>query len=72
MKKSFYVRPLWDDEASVFISETNVPGLSVEAETLDDFLTVASQLAADLLEENLGLPREGRSWILESGELVLE
>jgi hypothetical protein len=52
MPKTYYVEALWDTEAGVFISKTNVPGLVVEAETLDEFMDIARELAPELLHAN--------------------
>ena len=59
MAERFYVRAEWDAEAGVFISETNIPGLHVEADTLADFLSVAEELAPAMLAANV--PLEQRS-----------
>ena len=50
--RTFYVKAKWDDEAKVFYSETNVPGLNIEADTLKEFLDLAEDLAPQLLKAN--------------------
>lgn len=56
---SYYVNALWDAEAGVYYSETNVPGLSIEAETLHEFIEIAEELAPQMLEANVeGFTRE--------------
>ena len=52
MKSSYYVRALWDPEASVWISESDIPGLVIEANTLTEFETAIWQLAPEILAEN--------------------
>lgn len=58
MANPFFVRAEWDAEAGVFTSVTNIPGLTVEAETLADFLNIAEELAPLMLEANV--PAEER------------
>ncbi|MFI4965814.1 MAG: DUF1902 domain-containing protein [Caulobacterales bacterium] len=50
---TYYVRARWDDEAGVYYSETNVPGLNIEAETLHEFIEIAEELAPQMLEANV-------------------
>ncbi len=52
---AYHVAAEWDAEAGVWISSSNVPGLVVEATTLDEFVKLVSILAPELLAENLGL-----------------
>jgi hypothetical protein len=49
----FYVNALWDAEAGVYYSETNIPGLNIEAETLHEFIEIAEELAPQMLEANV-------------------
>jgi hypothetical protein len=49
---SYAVRAVWDTEAGVFWSESDVPGLNVEAETLSAFVGLVEALAPDLLRDN--------------------
>ncbi len=50
---SYYVRTIWDEEASVYYSETNIPGLNVEADTISDFIDIAQELAPATLMANV-------------------
>jgi|HubBroStandDraft_5_1064220.scaffolds.fasta_scaffold258402_1 hypothetical protein len=52
MKSSYYVRAVWDPDASVWISETDVPGLVIEASTLTEFEVLVWELAPEMLAEN--------------------
>jgi hypothetical protein len=52
---AYHVAAEWDAEAGVWISSSNIPGLVVEAATLDEFVELVSVLAPELLAENLGL-----------------
>ena len=55
MSQSFYVRANWDSEASVWWSESNIPGLVLQAETLEEFQDLNRHFGPDLLAENLGI-----------------
>ena len=52
----FHVQPVWDDEAHVYYSQSNVPGLTIETETLDLFEEVMLDLAPYLILENIIKP----------------
>jgi hypothetical protein len=51
----FKVSAIWDDDAKVFTSESNIPGLVIEAETYDEFVELVEALAPEMLEANLPL-----------------
>lgn len=55
MQRSYYVRAIWDGEAKVWISETDVPGLVIESDTLAEFEAVMMRLAPEMLAANEGL-----------------
>lgn len=55
MARSFYIKAIWDVEAGVWCSESDIPGLVLETATLAEFETLARQFAPELLAENLGL-----------------
>lgn len=70
MQETYYVRAVWDDEAKVFISDTNVPGLNVEAATLHEFMEIVEELAPEMLAANVSGPRDdGSTWAAQSAEL---
>jgi hypothetical protein len=48
----FYIRPVWDDEAKVYISESNIIGLNIEAENADEIYEIAKDCAVDLIIAN--------------------
>lgn len=52
MKQSYYVKALWDAEACVWVSETDIPGLVIEADTLGEFEQLMNELAPEMLAEN--------------------
>jgi hypothetical protein len=58
MKKSYYVKAVWDPEASVWISDTDIPGLVIEADTLAEFEQAMLQYAPEMLVANEGDRRE--------------
>jgi Domain of unknown function (DUF1902) len=51
--RSFTVTALWDAEAEVFTSVSDVPGLHIEAETFDAFVALVHDLAPDVIAHNL-------------------
>jgi hypothetical protein len=53
MRKSYYVKAIWDEEAQVFYSRSNIPGLNIEAATLHEFVEIAEDLAPQMLEANV-------------------
>lgn len=55
MHQSYYVKASWDPEASVWISETDIPGLVIEADTLAEFEAVMVELAPEMLAANQSL-----------------
>jgi Domain of unknown function (DUF1902) len=53
MKQNFKVTAIWDVEAKVFTSTSDIPGLVVEAETFEEFVSLVEALAPEVLEANL-------------------
>ena len=54
MSETYFIRAIWDPDAKVYYSDTNVPGLVVEAESLGEFVSIAEELLPEILEANLG------------------
>ncbi len=52
MEPSYYVKALWDPEASVWTSESDIPGLVIEANTLTEFDMLLWELAPEMLAAN--------------------
>ena len=52
VKRSYFVRAFWDADAHVFCSESDIKGLHIEAETLEEFEHLVHELAPDLIVEN--------------------
>mgnify|MGYP002782646419 CR=1 FL=1 len=48
----FYVKAIWDAEAGVWVSESDIIGLHVEAATLEEFEAVAAEFGPQLIVEN--------------------
>lgn len=54
---SYYVKALWDQEAKVWVSDTNIPGLVIEADTLAEFERLMVGLAPEMLSANANVHR---------------
>jgi Domain of unknown function (DUF1902) len=50
---SFTVTATWDAEAGVFYSQSDIPGLHVEAPTFDAFVALVRDLAPEMIADNL-------------------
>ena len=57
MPKSFTVTAIWDSEARVFTSQSEIPGLVVEAETFEEFVDLVRSLAPEVIAANLPAAR---------------
>ncbi len=55
MPASYFVQASWDAEARVWVSKSDIPGLVIEAETLDEFQRLMLELAPEMLRVNEGL-----------------
>ena len=53
MPKSFLVTATWDAEARVFTSQSDIPGLVIEAETFEEFVELVRGLAPEVIAANL-------------------
>ena len=53
MAQKFTVTANWDDEAKVFTSTSDIPGLVVEADTFEEFVSLVEALAPEMLAANL-------------------
>ena len=62
MKRSkvLKVTATWDAEARVFTSQSNIPGLVVEAENFDELVSLVEALAPDVIAANM--PDETRPY----------
>lgn len=58
MKRTFYVKALWDDEVNVWYSESDIFGLHIETKTIPEFEDVMNEFAAELIVANHLTPEE--------------
>ena len=49
---NFFVKAVWDEEANVFYSESDIIGLHIEAKTLDEFREIMLDIAPELVLAN--------------------
>ncbi|SMH56655.1 DUF1902 domain-containing protein [Maritimibacter sp. HL-12] len=54
----FYIKAIWDEDAQVFVSESNIIGLHIEAKTLKEFERIMQDNATDLIMANHIKPNE--------------
>jgi len=53
MIKQFIIRAFWDDDAKIYWAESNdIPGLHVEAVTLEELNDILRDVVPELLEAN--------------------
>lgn len=52
MKRTFFVKAVWDAEAKVFYSESDIEGLHIESQTVDAFEDMIFDAAVDLIVAN--------------------
>ncbi|MEM6940869.1 MAG: DUF1902 domain-containing protein [Pseudomonadota bacterium] len=52
MKRSFKVAAVWDPEAEVWFSESEIIGLNIEAGSLEEFVDLVNEFAPDLIVSN--------------------
>lgn len=56
--RTFYIKAIWDEDAGVYVSESDIVGLHIEAESLEEFERVMRSNATDLIVENHIEPKE--------------
>jgi hypothetical protein len=49
---NFFVKAVWDEEAKVFCSDSDIVGLHIEAETLEEFREILVDIAPELVLAN--------------------
>ena len=52
VKRTFFVKALWDADAKVFYSESDTEDLHIEADTVEQFEDVMFDTAIDLIVAN--------------------
>jgi dTDP-4-dehydrorhamnose 3,5-epimerase-like enzyme len=58
MQRTFYVRAIWDGEAEVYISDSDIAGLHIQAGTLDEFEEIMRDTAPELVATNHLTPEQ--------------
>ena len=53
MKKTFTVEAIWDAEAQVFTSQSDIPGLVIEADSFEEVVSLVEALAPDVIAANI-------------------
>lgn len=51
-QRSFHVKAVWDDEARVYVCESDIIGLHIEASTVDEFEVLMMDMAPELIVAN--------------------
>ena len=49
---NFFVKAVWDEEAKVFCSDSDIIGLHIEAETIEEFREILVDIAPELILAN--------------------
>ncbi len=57
-KRNYIVKAIWDEDAGVFYSESDIVGLHIEAKSLDEFEKIMHENAFDLVVANHIKPQE--------------
>jgi predicted RNase H-like HicB family nuclease len=72
MNKPFTVTAIWDAEARVFTSTSDIPGLVVEADTFEELVEMVEALAPEVIAANLpDAPRPYRVRVETRRELAV-
>jgi hypothetical protein len=50
--RHFSVKAIWDDETKVFYSQSDIKGLHIEAQTIEEFEAVLDAAASELILAN--------------------
>ena len=54
----FFIKAIWDELTGVFYSESDIVGLHIEANTMDEFQHIMAENAFDLVAATHIKPRE--------------
>ena len=49
---NFFVKAVWDEEAKVFYSDSDIVGLHIETETIEEFREILVDIAPELILAN--------------------
>ncbi|HEY5107350.1 MAG TPA: DUF1902 domain-containing protein [Caulobacteraceae bacterium] len=52
MSKGYVIEAIWDAEAGVYFAKSNLPGLNIEAATVQEFVAIVQDVAPDLIAAN--------------------
>ena len=58
MRKIFTVRAVWDEEAGIYYSDSDISGLHIEADNLEEFERDLFDVAAELIVASHMTPAE--------------
>ena len=50
--RHFFVKAIWDDEAQIFYSQSDIKGLHIETQTIAEFEAVLDASASELIFAN--------------------
>jgi hypothetical protein len=72
MAKAFTVTAVWDPDAEVFTTESDIPGFVVEAATFEELVDLVRSLAPEMIASNVpGAPAPHRIQIVTRRELAI-
>ena len=49
---AFHITAVWDEDAGLFYSDSNIVGLHIEAETIEEFQAIALDLGPEMILAN--------------------
>lgn len=52
MQKKYFVRPVWDDEAKTYYTDSDIVGLNIETPSLDEFEELVFRFGPELIMAN--------------------
>lgn len=52
MNKRYFVRPVWDEEAKTYYTESDIHGLFIETPSLDEFEELVFELGPEMIMSN--------------------
>ena len=52
MKKHYFVRAVWDDEAKTYYTESDINGLFIETPSLEEFEELVFELGPEMIMSN--------------------
>jgi hypothetical protein len=72
ISKTFEITAIWDPDAEVFTTQSDIPGFVVEAETFEELVDLVRALAPEVIAANIpSAPRPYKSQILTRCELAI-